>query len=554
MIEVLLFLLIGLQLVSAVVLAVVLKRELGSKFLAVENGFTTLDKELERVERAVHDEVATNRSEFSGSMRSFTDSILSRLFEIGGSQKDQIDILVRQISEQSKSTEDRLGNFRDTLDTKMNSLQSENSLNSKQSRDEISNSLKLLQDSLLSRMAEITGLQKGQLDNFAGQIAELTKTAEERLDKIRDTMNERIRALQEAGNLNSKQSREEISKSLKEQQDSLVSVLDRLRGTIDEKLKSLQDDNGKRLEEMRATVDEKLHATLEQRLGQSFQLVSERLELVHKGLGEMQTLASGVGDLKKVLTNVRARGAWGEVQLATLLEQMLTRDQYFENVVTKNGSNERVEFAIRLPGQRGPNGAEVLLPIDAKFPIEDYQRLIDAQDRGDADAIETAQKQLQRQIKIAAKNIKDKYLDPPNTTDFALMFLPIEGLYAEVLRAPGLCESIQRECRVIVTGPTTLAAIMNSLQMGFRTLAIEKRSSEVWNLLGAVKTEFGKFGDILEKTHKKLQEASNTIDDASRKSRTIERKLRQVQYVPTLDGQSLLGESEAANGLTENDQ
>ena len=289
-------------------------------------------------------------------------------------------------------------------------------------------------------------------------------------------------------------------------------------------------------------------------MGQSFQLVSERLELVHKGLGEMQLLASGVGDLKKVLTNVRARGAWGELQLATLLEQILTKEQYLENAVTKKGSNERVEFAIRLPGQRGANGAEVLLPIDAKFPIEDYQRLLDAQDRADPKAIEEAQKQLQRQIKFGARNIKDKYLDPPNTTDFGLMFLPIEGLYAEVLRGSGICESIQREYRVVITGPMTLAAILNSLQMGFRTLAIEQRSSEVWTLLGAVKTEFGKFGDILEKTHRKLQEASNTIDDASRKSRTIERKLKQVQEVPLLEGETLMRASEESMGIIENSQ
>ena len=241
-------------------------------------------------------------------------------------------------------------------------------------------------------MTEVCNLQKNQFDAFSHNLTNLTQTNDKMLEK--------------------------------------------LRGTVEERLTSLQEDNGKKLEQMRATVDEKLHATLEQRLGQSFQLVSERLELVHKGLGEMQTLASGVGDLKKVLTNVRARGAWGEIQLATLLEQILTKEQYLENVVTRKGSNDRVEFAIRLPGQSGTDGAEVLLPIDAKFPIEDYQRLLDAQDRSDPDAIEDAQKQLQRQIKVAARNIKDKYLDPPNTTDFALMFLPIEGLYAEVLRAP----------------------------------------------------------------------------------------------------------------------
>ena len=510
MIEVLLFLSVGLTAASLVVLAVLLRRDPSSTLLAVEDRFVTLENGLDRVERAIRDEVATNRNEFSSSMKSFTDSMLSRLFEIGGSQKNQLDIFARQISELIKTNEGKLDNIRDTMDKRITSLQTESHLSSKQNREEISSTLKLLQDSLLSRMTEICTLQKNQLDSFSNNLTTLTQTNE--------------------------------------------TMLDKLRGTVEDRLKSLQEDNGAKLDQMRATVDEKLHATLEQRLGQSFQLVSERLELVHKGLGEMQTLASGVGDLKKVLTNVRARGAWGEVQLATLLEQILTKDQYLENVATKNGSNDRVEFAIRLPGQSGADGGEVLLPIDAKFPIEDFQRLLDAQDRTDADAIEEAQKQLQRQIKVAARNIKDKYLDPPNTTDFALMFLPIEGLYAEVLRSPGLCESIQREHRVVMTGPTTLAAILNSLQMGFRTLAIEKRSSEVWALLGAVKTEFGKFGDILEKTHKKLQEASNTIDDASKKSRTIERKLRLVQESPSLEGLTSLKETASSMELGENCQ
>jgi DNA recombination protein RmuC len=476
--------------------------------MAIENRFVTLEKGQDRIDRSIHDEIGTNRSEFSNSMKAFTDSILARLAEIGNSQNNQLERFSSQIAELTRTNEGKLDKVRETMNDGIRALQSDGNANSKQSREEISNAFKHLQDSLLSRMTEVCNLQKNQFDGFSQNLTALTQSNDKMLEK--------------------------------------------LRGTVEEKLTSLQEDNGKKLEQMRATVDEKLHATLEQRLGQSFQLVSERLELVHKGLGEMQTLASGVGDLKKVLTNVRARGAWGEVQLATLLEQILTKEQYLENVVTKKGSNERVEFAIRLPGQKGTSGAEVLLPIDAKFPIEDYQRLLDAQDRVDQNAIEEAQKQLQRQIKIAARNIKDKYLDPPNTTDFGLMFLPIEGLYAEVLRASGLCESIQREQRVVITGPTTLAAILNSLQMGFRTLAIEQRSSEVWGLLGAVKTEFGKFGDILEKTQKKLQEATNTIDDASRKSRTIERKLKQVQEVSSLEEQNLLNEAESLVKLAEN--
>jgi DNA recombination protein RmuC len=273
-------------------------------------------------------------------------------------------------------------------------------------------------------------------------------------------------------------------------------------------------------------------------------MVSERLELVHKGLGEMQTLASGVGDLKKVLTNVKTRGTWGEIQLGNLLEQILTLEQYAQNVVTKKGSNERVEFAIKLPG-RDKNDSVVWLPIDAKFPLEDYQKLVEAQEQANLGLIEEFGKLLETRIKSEAKDIREKYIDPPHTTDFGILFLPVEGLYAEVLRRPGLCDLLQREYRVTITGPTTLAALLNSLQMGFRTLAIEKRSSEVWVVLGAIKTEFAKFGELLDKTHKKLEEASNIIDDATKKSRTIEKKLNKVQELPlSKQDMNLFGEVE----------
>lgn len=367
-------------------------------------------------------------------------------------------------------------------------------------RTELQDSLRFFGDALSIRISEIANLQKNQLDTFSNQLTSLTQMNELKLDKLRET--------------------------------------------VENQLKALQEDNGQKLELMRQTVDEKLHATLEKRLGESFQQVSERLELVHKGLGEMQTLASGVGDLKKVLTNVKSRGTWGEIQLGNLLEQILTKEQFSRNVATKPGSSERVEYAIRLPGRDDGEG-EVWLPIDAKFPMEDYQKLVDAQELGDLVMIDTSAKQLENRIKAEAKSIKSKYLDPPNTTDFAIMYLPVEGLYAEVIRRAGLVEALQNECRVTVAGPTNLTAFLNSLQMGFRTLAIEKRSSEVWELLGAVKTEFGKFGEILEKTHKKLQEASNTIDTAARKSRTIERKLRGVQELPAAEAAVLVGEIEA---------
>ena len=314
-----------------------------------------------------------------------------------------------------------------------------------------------------------------------------------------------------------------------------------LRDAVEQRLRELQTDNTAKLDEMRRTVDEKLDQTLQQRLGQSFKQVAERLEQVHRGLGEMQTLAAGVGDLKRVLTNVKTRGTWGEIQLGALLEQVLTPEQYAQNVATRRGSNERVEYAIRLPG-RDVDGGSVWLPIDAKFPREDYERLMDAQDRADASGVEDAARQLEGRIRLEARSIRDKYIDPPNTTDFALLFLPTEGLYAEVLRRPGLIEALQRECRVSIAGPTTLNALLNSLQMGFRTLAIEQRSSEVWSLLGAVKTEFGKFGEVLAKTRKKLEEASNTIGSAEVRTRQIERKLKTVEALPVEQSQPMLGE------------
>ena len=306
--------------------------------------------------------------------------------------------------------------------------------------------------------------------------------------------------------------------------------LEKVREVVETRLQALQEDNSKKLEKMRETVDEKLHSTLEKRLGESFKMVSERLEKVHAGLGEMQSLASGVGDLKRVLTNVKTRGTWGEIQLGNLLEQMLTVDQYERNVVTKQGSRDPVEFAVKLPGR---DGKVVYIPIDAKFPKEDYERLLLAQDEGNVPLIEELGKTIENKIKMEAKKIRDKYIDPPQTTDFAIMYLPIEGLFAEVLRRPGLHEQLQRDFRVSIAGPTTITAHLNALQMGFRTLAVEKRASEVWQLLGAVKNEFGKFGVMLENTKKKLDSASKEIEFAATKSRTIEKKLNKVQELPS---------------------
>ncbi len=352
-------------------------------------------------------------------------------------------------------------------------------------REELLRSLTMFRSSMISETVKISELTKKQLDSFEEKIGVLTEKNIKGISEVRESINQ--------------------------------------------KLELIRSDNSKKLEEMRRTVDEKLHDTLEKRLGESFKLVSERLEEVHKGLGEMQHLAVGVGDLKKVLTNIKTRGTWGEVQLGAILESILTPDQYASNVVTRKGASTRVEFAIKLPGKG--EGA-VWLPIDAKFPKEDYEKLVDAQDAAQPEIIETAKKNILLRIKAEAKDINEKYLDPPNTTDFGILFLPVEGLYAEVLRMPGIVDMLQREYRIVLSGPTTLSAFLNSLQMGFRTLAIEKRSSEVWSVLGAVKTEFSKFGEILDKTKKKLQEATNTIDRASQKSRTIHRKLRDVAELP----------------------
>jgi len=365
-----------------------------------------------------------------------------------------------------------------------------------QSRQEIGSILKSTSDSQLRQMSEVAGMQKDQLDSFSKQLLALTKLNEDKLES--------------------------------------------LRKTIEAQLRAMQEDNSRKLEQMRSVVDEKLQSTLEKRLGDSFKQVSERLEQVYKGLGEMRSLATGVGDLKKVLTNVKTRGTWGEIRLSHILEQILTPDQYEINVATKKGSNERVEFAIKLPGQGSDKEKIVWLPIDSKFPQEDYQRLIDAQEAADKVQAEKSVKNLETRVKAEAKAIRQKYIDPPNTTDFGIMFLPVEGLYAEVLRRPGLCDSLQRDYRIVVTGPTTLAALLNSLQMGFRTLAIEKRSSEVWELLGAVKTQFSKFGEVLAKTKKKLQEASNTIDQAEVRTRVISRKLSKVQELPQADSAKLI--------------
>jgi DNA recombination protein RmuC len=397
---------------------------------------------------------------------------------------------------------------------------------------------------------------KGRLEAIGAQNERLERELRTELARSRAETNQNAKIAREelTGNLShfAQTLQSQLASGANVQNDRLSTLtqsneqrLEAVRATVEQRLELLRTDNAQKLEQMRMTVDEKLHATLEQRLGESFKLVSDRLEQVHKGLGEMQTLATGVGDLKRVLTNIKTRGTWGEVQLENLLEQMLTSAQYEKNVVTRPGRSERVEFAIRLPG-RGESRAPCWLPIDAKFPLEDFQRLQDAQDRSDAAAVELFGKALEDRVKKQARDIRQKYVEPPHTTDFALLYLPVESLYAEVLRRPGLADLIQRECQVTLAGPTTLAAILNSLQMGFRTLAIEQRSEEVWRLLGAVKTDFVTFGDLLAKTKKQLDTVSNTLGDAEVRTRAIERKLRGVEALPEAEAAQLLADDQGS--------
>ena len=392
----------------------------------------------------------------------------------------------------------------------------------------------------LKGQLEIIGAQNERLERelraeLALARAEATRNAQTARGEQTTTLSQFTQALQnQLANIAQAQN-ERLSTLTQSNEQRLEAV----RATVEQRLEVLRNDNAQKLEQMRATVDEKLHATLEQRLDASFKQVSDRLEQVHKGLGEMQTLAVGVGDLKRVLTNVKTRGTWGEVQLGTLLAEVLTPQQFGVNVETVPGSGKRVEFAIRLPG-RGDDGKPCWLPVDAKFPLDDWQRLQDALERADAGAADVSRRSLAEFLKLQAKTIHDSYVSPPFTTDFAILFVPTEGLYAEMMSRPGFAELLQRDYRVTLTGPTNFLALLNSLQMGFRTLAIEQRSSEVWKVLAAVKTDFTKFGEILGRTQKKLQEASNTIDEARGKSTTIARKLRDVEGLPAADADRLL--------------
>jgi len=484
-----------LTLAGVILLIVLLKKAGQGDSGQLASRLDSFEKSQERLERAVREEVAHNREEIgkaakeqrqeiTESVKLLGDSVAKRLIEVGDMQKSQLE----------KFSND-LNTFAENSGKRLDAARNETASGSKQLREEVVKTLTSITDTMTATMKSMAVTQKEQLEAVTTSIAKLSESNEKKLEFV--------------------------------------------RSTVEGKLESIQKDNTRQLEQMRQTVDEKLQGTLEKRLGESFKMVGERLEQGHKGLGEMQALAIGVGDLKKVLTNVKTRGGWGEMQLGALLEQVLTPEQYSTNVATKGGT-ERVEYAIKLPGQGTDKDETVWLPIDSKFPLEDYQRLVESQDCADTEGMETALKQLETRVKGCAKEINEKHVNPPNTTNFGILFLPTEGLFAEVLRRPGLADVVQRDYRVVIAGPTTLWSILNSLQMGFRTLSIEKRSSEVWNLLSAVKTEWGKFGEALQKVQDKLDQASKSIDNAKTRSKAVGRKLRDVQELPQDSAADLL--------------
>ncbi len=492
---------------------------------------TTLSNQIENLQTGFKEDFRINREEYNTIGKDNRTELSSTLKEF----KSEMTGTLRTITEQNQKTLELINK---TLEEKISALIAKTDENNKTNRDTLTNNLK-----------DFTLDQRTKFDDLKQEQKNLTVKTTEQLEKITGKVEEKLTTLTEQAKLDNNLMREAILNSFKGFQDTFdknvrgFNDLQREKfGQLEEKQMKLIESTEKKLDEMRMTVDEKLQKTLNERLGQSFEIVGKQLESVQKGLGEMQTLAQDVGGLKKVLSNVRMRGGFGEVQLSLLLEQILAPEQYESNVKTKSNSNDSVEFAIKLPGQ-GDNNSVVWLPIDAKFPKDVYEQLQMAYEIADILQIETAQKNLEATIKKMAKDIRDKYVEPPNTTDFAIMFLPFEGIYAEVVRKASLLEELQRTYKVVVTGPTTLAAILNSLQMGFRTLVIQKRSSEVWQILGAVKKEFENFGGMLEKAQKNLQTASNQIDEVmGKRTRAIQRKLKGVEVLGEEEAQLLLPE------------
>jgi DNA recombination protein RmuC len=496
----------------------------------------------EQADRAAREDAARGRQEQIGHAQALRADLQGLLAGLG-------DSVAAKLDGQTRLNDQRMELLRTGMEQRLESIASDTVRKTDGLIQSISSLTAGLQDALSNRMTELKSL----LDTLAAQSHNLQSQQTE-------TISQAIRTLQAGIDRNMVSLREEAASLFKNLGDSVFSMitgiaqvqkadLAEIRATLERRLASLQADNERKLEQMRQTVDEKLQGTLESRLGESFRQVSERLEQVYSGLGEMKTLATGVGDLKRILANVRAHGTWGEVQLGSIIEEILAPDQFRRNVATGR-TDDRVDFAVRLPG-RESHGEPVWLPIDARFPLENYQQLQHAAGTGEADAFEQASRQLEEALRTNAANISEKFLAPPATTDFAIMFLPTEGLYAEAMRRPGLADAIQRERRVVLAGPSTVAALLNALQMGFRTVAIEKRSSEVWETLGSVKSEFLKYADVLSKVKKKLSEAQNTIDTAETRTRAIQRRLREVKASDSVDlGHDILADGAPLDGLT----
>ncbi|MDE0503526.1 MAG: DNA recombination protein RmuC [Candidatus Poribacteria bacterium] len=531
---------------------------------SAQNELRSLREEISRSEKEIRDEVrntqaattttlVTNIGEFSSTLTTQVDglrttvdkrfqnlqqSIESRLDKIRDTVTNQLqstaETLVNTVGELGNSQDSQLERVRKTVHDRLEAMQTSNEEKSENMYKTVTNQLQSTADTLVNT------------------VGELGKTQDTQLENVRKTVHDRLEAMQSSNEEKSQQTQKTVTGQLKTTADTLVNSvgelgktqdtqLENIRKTVHDRLEAMQSSNEKKLDQMRDTVDEKLQSTLEKRLGESFNQVSKRLEEVQRGLGEMQELATGVGDLKRVLTNVKTRGTWGEVQLGALLEEILTPEQYSSNVQVSEDSREEVEYAIRLPGKHDQPNSCVWLPIDSKFPLVDYERLVQSSEAADEDVVEKATATLLTTVRNEAKSISEKYIVPPKTTDFAIMFLPTEGLYAEVLRIPGEVSHLLHHYRIVVAGPTTLAAILSSLRMGFRTLAIEKRSSEVWEILAAVKTEFGKFGDVMAKLKKQLNTASNTVDQTQTRTRAMERQLQTVEQLPADEASARLG-------------
>ncbi|CAA7615356.1 DNA recombination protein RmuC homolog (modular protein) [Candidatus Terasakiella magnetica] len=541
------------------------REEVTGLIRAFQDGLTaSAEKHHTELRLLVEQKLAEFRADQATQGRNLREEVIGGLKQLGetlgATLKDRLDANARVLAELTQKLEAGQESLRVQTEQKLAEFRADQATQGRNLREEVIGGLKQLGETLGATL-------KDRLDANARVLAELTQKLEAGQESLRVQTEQKLAEFRADQATQGRNLREEVIGGLKQLGETLGNTLkDRLeanarvlaelgqkheagqqslRKSVEERLDTLRGENTAKLEQMRQTVDEKLQGTLEKRLGESFKLVSDRLEQVHKGLGEMQSLANGVGDLKRVLTNVKTRGTWGEVQLGNLLEQIFTADQFTREATCRQGSGERVDFAIRLPG-KGDGEPEVLLPIDSKFPNEDYERLQMAVEAADPEAVEAAGKALEMRVRAFARDIRDKYINPPHTTDFAILFMPTEGLYAEVLRRPGLIDLVQHDFKVMMAGPTTLGAILNALQMGFKTLAIEQRSSEVWEILGAVKTEFGKYGDVLDKVQKKLQEASKTIDDVAVRKRAIDRRLRAVESLPEAGVQTLLGLNAAA--------